>query len=105
MPAARVGCCSQVLEWRPYGWRGVVFCFFRQKAAYEVRIRDWSSDVCSSDLQLLALFGGIVLLTLMQPRLTLTALGVVPLVVGSAFFLGRRQIGRASRRERVCQYV
>src|SRR3546814_3999235 len=24
--------------------------FFKQKAAYEVRISDWSSDVCSSDL-------------------------------------------------------
>src|SRR3546814_4304635 len=27
-----------------------VFCFFKQKTAYELRIRDWSSDVCSSDL-------------------------------------------------------
>src|SRR3546814_3650813 len=26
------------------------FCFFKQKTAYEVRISDWSSDVCSSDL-------------------------------------------------------
>src|SRR3546814_8644321 len=25
--------------------------FFKQKTAYEVRISDWSSDVCSSDLQ------------------------------------------------------
>src|SRR3546814_16301996 len=29
---------------------GVVFFFFEQKAAYEVRISDWSSDVCSADL-------------------------------------------------------
>src|SRR3546814_9615282 len=29
----------------------VVF-FFKQKTAYEVRISDWSSDVCSSDLNL-----------------------------------------------------
>src|SRR3546814_5510892 len=28
----------------------VVFFFFKQKTAYEMRIRDWSSDVCSSDL-------------------------------------------------------
>src|SRR3546814_3456253 len=28
----------------------VVF-FFKQKTAYEMRISDWSSDVCSSDLQ------------------------------------------------------
>src|SRR3546814_4881776 len=25
-------------------------CCFKQKTAYEMRIRDWSSDVCSSDL-------------------------------------------------------
>src|SRR3546814_1350478 len=28
----------------------VMFFFFKQKTAYEVRISDWSSDVCSSDL-------------------------------------------------------
>src|SRR3546814_10500213 len=28
----------------------VVFIFFKQKTAYEMRISDWSSDVCSSDL-------------------------------------------------------
>src|SRR3546814_10292311 len=28
----------------------VCFFFFRQKTAYEMRISDWSSDVCSSDL-------------------------------------------------------
>src|SRR3546814_6823487 len=27
-------------------------CFFKQKTAYEMRISDWSSDVCSSDLQM-----------------------------------------------------
>ena len=27
----------------------VVFFFFKQKTAYEIRPRDWSSDVCSSD--------------------------------------------------------
>src|SRR3546814_9844748 len=27
-----------------------VFVFFKQKTAYEMRISDWSSDVCSSDL-------------------------------------------------------
>src|SRR3546814_15442081 len=27
------------------------FFFFRQKTAYEMRISDWSSDVCSSDLE------------------------------------------------------
>src|SRR3546814_1386699 len=27
-----------------------LFFFFKQKTAYEMRISDWSSDVCSSDL-------------------------------------------------------
>src|SRR3546814_19711835 len=27
-----------------------MFFFFKQKTAYELRISDWSSDVCSSDL-------------------------------------------------------
>src|SRR3546814_9859576 len=29
-----------------------VVVFFKQKTAYEMRISDWSSDVCSSDLQM-----------------------------------------------------
>src|SRR3546814_17014844 len=29
----------------------LVFFFFKQKTAYEMRISDWSSDVCSSDLR------------------------------------------------------
>src|SRR3546814_8329951 len=28
-----------------------IFFFFKQKTAYEMRISDWSSDVCSSDLR------------------------------------------------------
>src|SRR3546814_3987840 len=31
----------------------VLFFFFKQKTAYEMRISDWSSDVCSSDLGVL----------------------------------------------------
>src|SRR3546814_9573587 len=34
------------------------FFFFKQKTAYELRISDWSSDVCSSDLP--AYFGGYI---------------------------------------------
>src|SRR3546814_14169328 len=33
---------------RVYGW-GEDIIFFKQKTAYELRISDWSSDVCSSD--------------------------------------------------------
>src|SRR3546814_3652493 len=29
---------------------GLSFFFFKQKTAYDMRISDWSSDVCSSDL-------------------------------------------------------
>src|SRR3546814_8802383 len=29
----------------------LIIFFFKQKTAYEMRISDWSSDVCSSDLQ------------------------------------------------------
>ena len=49
-----------------------------------------SHQIAEFSRQLLALVGGVVLLTLMQPRLTFTAVGVVPLVVGSAFYFGRR---------------
>ena len=49
-----------------------------------------SHQIAEFSRQILALVGGIVLLTFMQPRLTLTALGVIPLVVGSALFFGRR---------------
>src|SRR3546814_5183756 len=32
---------------------GVFFFFCKQKTAYEMRISDWSSDVCSSDLRII----------------------------------------------------
>src|SRR3546814_7049010 len=35
----------------------IYFFFFKQKTEYELRISDWSSDVCSSDLA--AQFGGL----------------------------------------------
>src|SRR3546814_2463165 len=37
---------------RCFIWFELMFCvcFFKQKTAYEMRISDWSSDVCSSDL-------------------------------------------------------
>src|SRR3546814_419036 len=41
------------------------FFFFKQKTAYEMRISDWSSDVCSSDLALSGINGG-------QPKTYLT---------------------------------
>src|SRR3546814_17274099 len=35
-----------------------LFFFFKQKTAYEMRISDWSSDVCSSDLAAALGLGG-----------------------------------------------
>jgi ATP-binding cassette, subfamily B, bacterial MsbA len=49
-----------------------------------------SHQIAEFSRQALALIGGVVVLTYMQPRLTFTALGVIPLVVGSAFYFGRR---------------
>src|SRR3546814_10544761 len=43
-------------QWSLYFISLFVF-FFKQKTAYEMRISDWSSDVCSSDLDL-AIVGG-----------------------------------------------
>src|SRR3546814_5860753 len=37
---------SSVSQWCVF----MLFFFFKQKTAYEMRISDWSSDVCSSDL-------------------------------------------------------
>src|SRR3546814_6462696 len=31
-------------------FNAILFCFFKQKTPYDMRISDWSSDVCSSDL-------------------------------------------------------
>src|SRR3546814_5971024 len=36
--------------------------FFKQKTAYEMRISDWSSDVCSSDLQRVGALGLLVMI-------------------------------------------
>src|SRR3546814_3237936 len=75
-----------------------MFFFFKQKTAYEMRISDWSSDVCSSDLRRLSGLGkrlfdiavsaAILLLTL--PIVLLTALAVKLESEGPAFFRQRR---------------
>src|SRR3546814_4287712 len=83
--------------------------FFKQKTAYEMRISDWSSDVCSSDLE--------------GPRYQLEqsdaeradGIGTFswsfvtnasrPIQESSGFPAIGLEIGRASCRERVCQYV
>src|SRR3546814_3462785 len=92
----------------------ISFFFFKQKTAYEMRISDWSSDVCSSDLlqdnggrarngihEVSDQFVKFLLIGAFVVREHVKHLNdeVDPLrrAVG--------QIGRASCRERVCQYV
>jgi subfamily B ATP-binding cassette protein MsbA len=49
-----------------------------------------SNQLAEFARQILALVGGVALLTWMQPRLTLTILAVTPVVIGIAFFFGKR---------------
>src|SRR3546814_9759673 len=44
-----------------------MFVFFKQKTAYEMRISDWSSDVCSSDLNATS---GVVNVVTAKPKLS-----------------------------------
>src|SRR3546814_5729049 len=118
-----------------------MFFFFKQKTAYEMRISDWSSDVCSSDLLFLDRLGFFLVgRDLVEQRFERTGLlagfdqiddqfveiqrklaqtfgeGIATLDVrfdrhdhlAEARVLmaaADDQIGRASCRERVCQYV
>src|SRR3546814_3348959 len=96
-----------------------LFFFFKQKTAYEMRISDWSSDVCSSDLNRLTGADVVAenkLFATLDPttrRLRLPTNQNVLLsdTVGFIRKLPHRlveafkEIGRASCMERVCQYV
>src|SRR3546814_17146299 len=83
-----------------------MFCFlffFKQKTAYEMRISDWSSDVCSSDLGAHWLHSADVNpLTRIAEELGHPYLAR-PRPFDGRFHLGHGwEIGRASCRERVC---
>src|SRR3546814_6529160 len=96
-----------------------VLCFFfKQKTAYEMRISDWSSDVCSfrSTLFLAISQSGETADTLaaLREAKKLGYVGTCAIcnvaessVVREAdlALMTRAEIGRASCRERVCQYV
>ena len=49
-----------------------------------------SHQIAEFSRQILTLAGGVTMLVIVQPRLTLTALGAVPVAVGAIFFFGRR---------------
>src|SRR3546814_4176389 len=97
---------------------------FKQKAAYEMRISDWSSDVCSSDLAngFLCITGysertGELIIasksrvdgTFAEWAQALVAEKLGPAGMERLMRFNRdqkaSQIGRAPCRERVCQYV
>src|SRR3546814_4746146 len=105
---------------------GGLFFFFKQKTAYEVRISDWSSDVCSSDLSVS--FSRVTSAAADAPMALASAacsFSVASLAASSDTRyspqpnrlaeqqntilnennLATRENGRASGRERVCQYV
>src|SRR3546814_3613102 len=104
-----------------------MFFFFKQKTAYEMRISDWSSDVCSSDLRLAracrvapadaggdrwaCAAGGVVRgepaqgLPLARVRRPAPHPALRRWAPAGLTDWRRIKIGRASCRERVCQYV
>src|SRR3546814_5864697 len=72
-----------------------MFFFFKQKTAYEMRISDWSSDVCSSDLtdQRLARLGrsqNVVIKTSASMMLELAELGLGYVVMTGCAMGSRR---------------
>src|SRR3546814_4930698 len=95
----------------------VNFFFFKLKTAYEMRISDWSSDVCSSDLPVERRIGRIVGelrprragqphdMTLHERREPAIG-GDIEFRLPGAEHVGRAEIeiGRASCRGRVCKY-
>src|SRR3546814_9620668 len=94
-------------------YRGVIFFFFKQKTAYEMRISDWSSDVCSSDLldreRRDRVERGARLVHEDHVGGDRDGAGDAEALLLAAGESGARlveaEIGRASCRERVCQYV
>src|SRR3546814_14341789 len=100
-----------------------MFCFFKQKTAYEMRISDWSSDVCSSDLYFAhaCVFAAQTLAGHLQvsndKNNTWTRIQAADAQSRSQMklksisskvyraILAVSQIGRASCRARVCKYV
>src|SRR3546814_4043440 len=64
----------------------IVCFFFKQKTAYELRISDWSSDVCSSDLALLGV--DVILYGCALVFWGPTARFIPPQVTGEFFIMG-----------------
>src|SRR3546814_7202939 len=104
----------------------MVLLFFKQKTAYELRISDWSSDVCSSDLAMgdeLVITGTLHKADMSERRDELTGADTTEQRLDLMLKLGPygawnggdlslktlldnpHEIGRATVRERVKKYV
>src|SRR3546814_7884814 len=109
------------------------FFFFKQKTAYEMRISDWSSDVCSSDLRCARVYCSFThgessdnfeaatfacgrarrkRIPEPEPGINMPSRiaqradkGLEERLFRPAVDVADGKIGRASCRERVCQYV
>src|SRR3546814_16825004 len=73
--------------------------FFKQKTAYELRISDWSSDVCSSDLQVVS-----TLLECERDDAALRARGLLPPGYEGAGFAADARIRATILREAVAEW-
>src|SRR3546814_3917511 len=93
----------------------LLFCFiffFKQKTAYEMRISDWSSDVCSSDLFAAPVIRKIGEEVRRDPALAAKVelrcrpaedLSGLPFAYFDTIVINSVKLGRASCRESVCQ--
>src|SRR3546814_1513280 len=87
-------------------WIFCCFFLFKQKTAYEMRISDWSSDVCSSDLaaanndDVLALGGNLFGLTVAIGDLVLLAQEVHGEMDAAQLASGHGQVARGRSEER-----
>src|SRR3546814_5383635 len=74
-----LGCLFSYERYDVYVCVVCLFFFFKQKTAYEMRISDWSSDVCSSDL-----------------RSTITLPGFMPATIAVEMIFGAGRPGTAA---------
>src|SRR3546814_7520853 len=86
-----------------------LFFFFKQKTAYEMRISDWSSDVCSSDLSIDRMYANnreiLNLISKCREIRDVSKKTKLLEYINQMLPAESRKIGRASCRERVCQHV
>src|SRR3546814_1506392 len=79
------------------------FFFFKQKTAYEMRISDWSSDVCSSDLRFDNRLADIVAVAGMTGRMALRGPDAAGVAAQSRVAFGHRRLKIIDLSERAQQ--